>query len=126
MSCDVANCFAACKHKPLATHPLRTLCVSAASPAPPHPTQPAPCPPSCRKGCIIRLQRHLHELLLDQLPVLRQLSRVLDEMSLGIDNAAAAAAATGNGASASRLILEQVCCCCCCRSEIGCQGFDAH
>lgn len=61
----------------------------------------------CRKGCILRLQRHLHELLLDQLPVLRQLARVLDELSLGVDNAAAAAAA-GNAASASRLILEQV------------------
>jgi hypothetical protein len=73
---------------------------------------PTPFAPPCRKGCIIRLQRHLHELLLDQLPVLRQLARVLDEMSLGIDNAAAAAAA-GNGASASRLILEQVCLRCC-------------
>lgn len=56
----------------------------------------------------MRLQRHLHELLLDQLPVLRQLARVLDEMSLGVDSAAAA----GNGgAAASRLILEQVCAC---------------
>jgi hypothetical protein len=61
----------------------------------------------CRKGCIIRLQRHLHELMLDQLPVLRQLARVLDEMSLGVDNAAAAAAA-GSNSNASRLILEQV------------------
>jgi hypothetical protein len=61
-----------------------------------------------RKGCILRLQRHLHELLMDQLPVLRQLSRVLDELSLGVDNAAAAAAAGGGGAAASRLILEQV------------------
>jgi hypothetical protein len=44
---------------------------------------------------------------MDQLPVLRQLARVLDELSLGVDNAAAAAAA-GNGTAASRLILEQV------------------
>ena len=64
-------------------------------------------PVLCRKGCILRLQRHLHELLLDQLPVLRQLARVLDEMSLGIDNAAAANAANG-GPATSRLILEQV------------------
>lgn len=55
-----------------------------------------------RRGCLLKLQRHLHELLLDQLPVLRQLSRVLDEMALGINNAAAAAGA------GSRLILEQV------------------
>jgi hypothetical protein len=45
---------------------------------------------------------------LDQLPVLRQLARVLDEMSLGVDNAAAAAAAAGSNSDASRLILEQV------------------
>lgn len=57
-----------------------------------------------RKSCLLRLQRHLHELLLDQLPVLRQLGRVLDELSLGVNSAAAAA---GNG-GAGRLILEQV------------------
>lgn len=86
------------------------MCVTDGLPLPLRPTPSAPCTLSpYRKGCIIRLQRHLHELLLDQLPVLRQLSRVLDEMSLGIDNATAAVAA-GNGASASRLILEQVCC----------------
>lgn len=63
----------------------------------------------CRKGCILRLQRHFNELLIDQLPVLRQLARVLDEMSLGIDGAAASGPA-GGGAAASRLILEQVSC----------------
>jgi hypothetical protein len=59
---------------------------------------------SPRRGCLLKLQRHLHELLMDQLPVLRQLARVLDEMALGINNAAAAA-----GGAGSRLILEQVC-----------------
>lgn len=57
----------------------------------------------------MRLQRHFNELLMDQLPVLRQLARVLDEMSLGIDGAAASGPA-GGGAAASRLILEQVRC----------------
>jgi hypothetical protein len=94
----------------------------------------APCPAAAvaaatcvctrRKGCLLRLQRHLHELLLDQLPVLRQLARVLDEISLGVDGgtaaaaAAAAAAAGGGGSSAAaaasaRLIIEQVCVCVC-------------
>jgi hypothetical protein len=53
---------------------------------------------------LLKLQRHLHELLMDQLPVLRQLARVLDEMALGVNSAAAAA-----GGAGSRLILEQVC-----------------
>jgi hypothetical protein len=53
---------------------------------------------------LLKLQRHLHELLMDQLPVLRQLARVLDEMALGVNSAAAAACGAG-----SRLILEQVC-----------------
>ncbi|WIA29347.1 hypothetical protein OEZ86_011852 [Tetradesmus obliquus] len=61
-------------------------------------------PDEYRRGCLLKLQRHLHELLMDQLPVLRQLARVLDEMALGINNAAAAAA----GGAGSRLILEQV------------------
>jgi hypothetical protein len=56
-----------------------------------------------RKSCLLKLQRHLHELLMDQLPVLRQLARVLDEMALGVNSAAAAA-----GGAGSRLILEQV------------------
>jgi hypothetical protein len=56
-----------------------------------------------RRGCLLKLQRHLHELLMDQLPVLRQLARVLDEMALGVNSAAAAA-----GGAGSRLILEQV------------------
>ncbi|KAF6262535.1 hypothetical protein COO60DRAFT_1675619 [Scenedesmus sp. NREL 46B-D3] len=62
-------------------------------------------PDRYRRGCLVKLQRHLHELLMDQLPVLRQLARLLDEMALGINNAAAAAAA---GGASSRLILEQV------------------
>ncbi|WIA09269.1 hypothetical protein OEZ85_008677 [Tetradesmus obliquus] len=60
-------------------------------------------PDEYRRGCLLKLQRHLHELLMDQLPVLRQLARVLDEMALGINNAAAAA-----GGAGSKLILEQV------------------
>eukprot|EP00879_Flechtneria_rotunda_P023002 GHRR01024313.1.p1 GENE.GHRR01024313.1~~GHRR01024313.1.p1 ORF type:complete len:665 (+),score=279.07 GHRR01024313.1:673-2667(+) len=60
-----------------------------------------------RHSCILKLRRHLNELLLDQLPVLRQLSRVLDEMSLGVSSAAAAAPGKTAGAG-SRLILEQV------------------
>lgn len=66
---------------------------------------------SNRRGCILRLQRHLHELLLDQLPVLRQLARVLDEMTLGLNGAAAAAGGSAAGfAAASRLVIEQVGC----------------
>lgn len=32
-----------------------------------------------RKERLLRLRRHLHEVLLDQLPLLRDLQRVLDE-----------------------------------------------
>ncbi|KAF8056136.1 Zmynd10 [Scenedesmus sp. PABB004] len=59
-------------------------------------------PDEFRRGALLRLQRHLHELLLDQLPVLRQLASVLDELALGVAPAAA------DGGGGGRLILEQV------------------
>lgn len=55
-----------------------------------------------RRENLLKLKRHFHEVLLDQLPVLKDLQHVLDEMAMGID-----AAATDQHKS-SRLILEQV------------------
>jgi hypothetical protein len=57
----------------------------------------------CRKERLRRLRRHLHEVLLDQLPLLRDLQRVLDEAALGVGPPPEAA-------KAGRLILEQVGC----------------
>ena len=55
-----------------------------------------------RRNALLRLKRHLHEVLLDQLPVLREMQRVLDELALGVDRAAP------EQVKSSRLILEQV------------------
>eukprot|EP00877_Chromochloris_zofingiensis_P004789 jgi/Chrzof1/14310/Cz08g32160.t1 len=59
-------------------------------------------PDDYRRENLLKLKRHFHEVLLDQLPVLKDLQHVLDEMAMGID-----AAATDQHKS-SRLILEQV------------------
>ena len=59
----------------------------------------------CRRSRLLQLQGRLHELLLDQLPVLRTLGRVLDELALGMQ-----APHGGGGAlehKHGRLILEQ-------------------
>jgi hypothetical protein len=55
-----------------------------------------------RRNALLRLKRNLHEVLLDQLPVLREMQRVLDELALGVDRAAP------EQVKSSRLILEQV------------------
>ena len=54
-----------------------------------------------RKDAILRLKRHMNEVLFDQLPILKDLQRVLDEISLGLG-------AEDAEAQRSRLILEQV------------------
>jgi hypothetical protein len=54
-----------------------------------------------RKERLVRLRRHMHEVLLDQLPLLRDLQRVLDEAALNVGPPPEAA-------KAGRLILEQV------------------
>lgn len=55
-----------------------------------------------RRDALLRLRPRLgNELLQDQLPVLRDLARVLDELALGVGDGAASS-------SSSRLILEQV------------------
>lgn len=54
-----------------------------------------------RKDALYRLKRHMNEVLFDQLPVLKDLDRVLDEiaMNIGPDR---------EQYKSSRLILEQV------------------
>lgn len=54
-----------------------------------------------RREKLLGLKRHLNELLFDQLPVLKDLQRVLDEMALGVTPDASAA-------KAGALILEAV------------------
>jgi hypothetical protein len=119
-------------------------------PTPPHPTPPCHTPPALTPACarpglaapcarrakynpdekqrsaLVRARRHLHEVLIDQLPCLRGLQGLLDALLLGADpapclsasstlhcGAAGAAprmcggAASGSGRAAA-LILEQV------------------
>ncbi len=52
-----------------------------------------------RAGALLRARRHMNDLLLDQVPLLRGLARALDELAAGC-----APADTGAGA----LLLEQV------------------
>lgn len=74
-------------------------------------------PDEYRCNALQRLRRHLHEVLLDQLPVLKGLQRLLDEMALSGGDVAGGASSRafggdqgpGGGAGrAARLILEQV------------------
>lgn len=78
-------------------------------------------PDEYRREVLQRLRRHLNELLLDQLPCLKDLQRLLDEMSVGADTAPHGAeqwfsgrgsdqgtARGGGSGRAARLILEQV------------------
>ncbi|KAL4856193.1 Zinc finger MYND domain-containing protein 10 [Chlorella vulgaris] len=51
---------------------------------------------------LLRLKRHFNEVLLDQLPPLRNLQRVIDELAFGVNNSQQSAA------TPSRLIVEQV------------------
>jgi hypothetical protein len=55
-----------------------------------------------RRDRLLALKRHMNELLFDQLPVLKDLQRVLDEMALGVGAADAASARS------AALILEAV------------------
>ena len=54
-----------------------------------------------RKGVMERLKRHFNDVLFDQLPVLKDLQRVLDEISLSV-------APASHEVTQGRLILEQV------------------
>jgi hypothetical protein len=68
---------------------------SGLAPCAPTSRTPPPSPPprakydpdEYRRGALLRLRRHLHEVLLDQLPCLKGLQRLLDEVSLGADTA---------------------------------------
>ncbi|KAI3437714.1 hypothetical protein D9Q98_000162 [Chlorella vulgaris] len=51
---------------------------------------------------LLRLKRHFNEVLLDQLPPLRNLQRVIDELAFGVNNSQQSVA------TPSRLIVEQV------------------
>lgn len=53
-----------------------------------------------RRDVVLKLKKHMHEVLFDQLPVLKDLQRALEEMVLAYNPAASE--------SKSRLILEQV------------------
>ncbi|PSC69454.1 Zinc finger MYND domain-containing 10 isoform B [Micractinium conductrix] len=55
-----------------------------------------------RCEALLRMKRHFNELLLDQLPVLRNLQRVIDELAFGVNTA------QGVGSAPTRLIVEQV------------------
>ena len=53
---------------------------------------------------LLRLRQHLHEVMFDQLPVLKDLHRVLDEVALG----ARGPVAGGFPAASSALLIEPV------------------
>ncbi|KIZ06797.1 hypothetical protein MNEG_1153 [Monoraphidium neglectum] len=84
-------------------------------------------PDEYRREALQKLRRHMHEPLLDQLPVLKDLQRLLDEMAVGADSGAhdtrlgssgdgadqgisyrAGGGGARNGRQAAHLILEQV------------------
>ena len=54
-----------------------------------------------RKERLLRLRRFLNDLLLDQLPVLRDLQRMLDELALNV-------APSTEGHTSGALVIEQV------------------
>ncbi|KAK9815647.1 hypothetical protein WJX72_007380 [[Myrmecia] bisecta] len=54
-----------------------------------------------RREALVRVKRYMNEVLFDQLPLLKDLQRVIDEISLGF-------AADAKDAQQSRLIIEQV------------------
>lgn len=54
-----------------------------------------------RKEAVLRVRRHLNDILLDQLPILRDLQRVLDELTMGVSS-------QPDQSQTTRLIIEQV------------------
>lgn len=54
-----------------------------------------------RKEAVLRVRRYMNEILLDQLPVLKDLQRVLDELTMGVSS-------QPDDSQTSRLIIEQV------------------
>ena len=54
-----------------------------------------------RKEAVLRVRRYMNEILLDQLPVLKDLQRVLDELTMGVSS-------QPDESQTSRLIIEQV------------------
>lgn len=54
-----------------------------------------------RKEAVLRVRRYMNEILLDQLPVLKDLQRVLDELTIGVSS-------QPDESQTGRLIIEQV------------------
>lgn len=54
-----------------------------------------------RKEAVLRVRRYLNDILLDQLPILRDLQRVLDELTMGVSS-------QPDESQTTRLIIEQV------------------
>ena len=54
-----------------------------------------------RKESVLRVRRYMNDILLDQLPILRDLQRVLDELSMGVSS-------QPDESQTTRLIIEQV------------------
>ncbi|CAG9466309.1 unnamed protein product [Pedinophyceae sp. YPF-701] len=63
-----------------------------------------------RRERLQKVRRYLNEVMFDQLPVLKDLQRVLEEVAMGVSQGGGAAAVAGQGGStgARGLILEQV------------------
>ena len=54
-----------------------------------------------RKEAVLRVRRYLNDILLDQLPILRDSQRVLDELTMGVSS-------QPDESQTTRLIIEQV------------------
>ena len=54
-----------------------------------------------RKEAVLRVRRFMNDILLDQLPILRDLQRVLDELTMGVSS-------QPDESQTTRLIIEQV------------------
>ena len=54
-----------------------------------------------RKEAVLRVRRYMNDILLDQLPLLKDLQRVLDELTMGVSS-------QQDESQTARLIIEQV------------------
>ncbi len=54
-----------------------------------------------RKEAVLRVRRYMNDILLDQLPILKDLQRVLDELTMGVSS-------QQDESQTTRLIIEQV------------------
>jgi hypothetical protein len=54
-----------------------------------------------RKETVLRVRRYMNDILLDQLPILKDLQRVLDELTMGVSS-------QQDESQTTRLIIEQV------------------